>query len=77
MIDTETLSWLASLGVGGVLAGAIFAIYRKDAVQWQDAWRGQSQMLVEVVKENTSSNVKLITLIEALMDRLERSGRER
>ena len=54
-MDDNTLRFLASLGVGGVLAGTIASIYRKDSREWQDAWKGQSQMLLQVVKENTAA----------------------
>lgn len=54
-MDQETYKWLGSLGVGGLLAGMMFFYYRKDALQWQDAWRGQSQILIQMVKENTAA----------------------
>jgi len=60
-MDPEILKYLAPLGVGGVLAGAMFFIYRKDSAQWQEAWKGQSQMLLRVVKENTAAITALIT----------------
>jgi hypothetical protein len=55
LLDLDTLKWLASLGVGGVLAGFIFFVYRKDAIAWQAAWKGQSEMMLQVVKENTAA----------------------
>lgn len=65
MNDVEWLQIAAQLGTGGVLAAIIFAIYRKDALRWEEAWKGQSQMLLQVVKENTAA-------ITALIERLER-----
>jgi hypothetical protein len=62
--DVETLKWFVSLGVGGILAGMMFFFYRKDAAQWQAAWRGQSEMLVQVVKENTAAVTALIEKLE-------------
>lgn len=67
-MDTETLKALAALGVGGILAGTIFMIYRKDSIQWQEAWKGQSAMLLQVVKENTAA-------VTALVERLDRDDR--
>ena len=64
MMDQETLKLLAPLGVGGILAGIMFVIYRKDAIQWQEAWKGQSQMLVQVVKENTAAVTALIAKLD-------------
>lgn len=59
-MDAEALKWLASLGVGGVIAGGMFLVYRKDALAWQQAWKGQSEMLVQVIKENTAAITELI-----------------
>lgn len=64
-MDGETLKYLASMGVGGIIAGLIFIAYRKDSLQWQEAWKGQSQMLMQVVKENTAA-------VTALIERMER-----
>ena len=66
MQESELVRLLAPLGIGGVLAGIMFAIYRKDAIQWQEAWKGQTQMLVQVVKENTAAVTALVEKIEQL-----------
>ncbi len=63
-MDAETLKWLASLGTGGALAGMMFIIYRKDMKSNADAWHGQSDMLMAVVKENTAAITALIHLVE-------------
>ncbi len=63
-MDADTLKWLASLGVGGVLAGGMFLVYRKDMKVNSEAWRGQSEMLMVVVKENTAAITALIGLVE-------------
>lgn len=70
--NVEVLQWLATLGVGGVLAAFIFIFYRKDLKQSSDLWKGQADVLISVVKENTASNTKLITVIEALNLRVTR-----
>ena len=67
-MDADVLQLLTPLGVGGMLAGIMFIIYRKDAIQWQEAWKGQTQILVQVVKENTAA-------ITALVTKLEKDGR--
>ena len=59
MLDSETLKLLVPLGVGGLLAGMIFMFYRKDALAWQEAWKGQSENLLEVVKDNTQAMTAL------------------
>lgn len=64
MFDPEFAKWLATLGVGGVLAGLMFMFYRKDVKQYTELWKLTSEQLINVVKDNTASNVKLVNLIE-------------
>ena len=61
-------------GVGGVLAGMMFFFYRKDVKSYTELWKTQTSMLVEVVKENTRSNVQLTGVVDALHKRLDRNG---
>ena len=68
MLEGETFKFLATLGVGGVLAGFMFLIYRKDSQLWQEAWKGQSQILVQVVKENTAAVTALVTKLDQRND---------
>lgn len=63
-VDAEFGKWLATLGVGGVLASFMFMFYRKDVKQYTELWRATAEMLMNTIKENTASNVKLIALIE-------------
>jgi len=71
MNDVEFIKWFATLGVGGILAGVMFVFYRRDLRQYTDMWKGQSDDLIQVVKENTASNTKLVTVIDALHRRLD------
>ncbi len=64
MFDAEFAKWLATLGVGGSLAAFMFSFYRKDVKQYTELWKMATDQLMTVVKENTSSNSKLISLIE-------------
>jgi len=64
MPDTEFVKGLATLGIGGVLAGFMFMFYRKDVKQYTDLWKFATDQLMTVVKDNTASNTKLIALIE-------------
>jgi hypothetical protein len=64
MLDPEFVKWLATLGIGGVLAGFMFMFYRKDVKQYTELWKMATDQLMTVVKENTASNAKLIALIE-------------
>jgi hypothetical protein len=63
-MDVEFTKWIVTLGVGGVLAGFMFVFYRKDVKQYTELWRVTAEQLMGVIKENTSSNTRLITLIE-------------
>lgn len=63
-VSNEFVKWLITLGVGGVLAGFMFVFYRKDVQQFTELWKNVAEQLMIVVKENTSSNTKLISLIE-------------
>jgi hypothetical protein len=64
-MDQEFGKWLVQLGIGGGLAALMFAFYRKDSKEWRDAWKGQSEALLTVVKENTQSNTAVIKSVEA------------
>ena len=67
----EFTKWLVTLGVGGAIAALIFVFYRKDIRQYTELWKSQTEMLVTVVKENTSSNTKLVAVVDALHRRLD------
>jgi len=63
MLDPEFVKWFATLGIGGILAAFMFLFYRKDQQMYSELWKTTSLMLVEVIKDNTASNVELISLI--------------
>lgn len=71
MGDLESVKYIASLGVGGALCALMMSFYRKDVKQYTELWRGQSEMLMTVVKENTISNTKMIALLDALHKRMD------
>lgn len=64
MFDPEFAKWIATLGVGGVLAGFMFAFYRKDIRLYSELWRVTAEQMMIIIKDNTSSNTKLISMIE-------------
>lgn len=66
MLDLEFAKWLSGLGVGGVLAAVMFSIYRKDMRELTAQWKGQTEMLVQVVKENTAAFTQNTTVIQSL-----------
>lgn len=65
-MDIEFVKWIATLGIGGVLAGFIFIFYRKDIKQYTELWRTTSELLIGIVKENTASNIRLATILESM-----------
>lgn len=65
-MDAETLKYVASLGVGGSLAGMMFFVYRKDMKANAEDWKGQANLLMAVVKENTAAITALIHLVQRI-----------
>jgi hypothetical protein len=65
-VDQEFTKWLVTLGVGGILAALMFTFYRKDIKQYTELWKSAADILILVVKDNTASNTRLITLLETL-----------
>lgn len=63
-MDAEFLKYLASLGVGGILAGVIFLVYRKDSKEMHNQWKGQAEIMIAVVKENTRAVTELTMIIK-------------
>jgi hypothetical protein len=63
-VDADFTKWLVTLGVGGILAGFMFMFYRKDVKQYTELWKMSTDILMQVVKENTASNTKLISMLE-------------
>lgn len=63
-MDLELLKYLMPLSVGGVLAWGMFQVYRKDMREMQGQWKGQAEIMVSVVKENTKAVTELTTMIK-------------
>lgn len=85
MLDPEFVKYLASLGVGGIIAGFMFVIYRKDMARMLEQWKGQAEslqtqnvILIQVIKENTVAFTQTTEIMRAFHARLddERAGRE-
>lgn len=66
VVDLEFVKFLSTLGIGGILAALMFIFYRKDVKQYTELWKLSTESLMIIVKENTASNTKLISLIENL-----------
>lgn len=71
----ELIKTLPSLGIGGILAGLIFYWYRQDVQRYTEQWKGQSEALIKVVQDNTSSNITLAVLVKSLHDHMVNSDR--
>lgn len=76
----EEFSWLASLGVGGILAGFTFWAYRKDFLkerrngrEEQERMERREDRLLAVLADNARCQERLTGAIETL----ERAVRER
>ncbi len=65
-MNQEFIQWFATLGIGGVLAGFMFMFYRKDIRQYTELWQTVTNQLIILVKEDVSSNTRLITMLENL-----------
>lgn len=63
-MDADFIKWLSTLGVGGAIAAFMFVFYRRDVKGYTEIWQITASQLIQTVKENTASNVKLIALIE-------------
>lgn len=71
--------FLASMGVGGILAGYAFYINNKiqkehtDVIKnYHELERGRTDMMIGIVKENTVASTKNNVVLDALHRRLDR-----
>lgn len=65
-MDLEFVKWLSGLGVGGALAAFIFSAYRKDMTQFTEQWKGQTELLVDVVRENSAAITQNTAVVQSL-----------
>jgi hypothetical protein len=42
----------------------MFVFYRKDIKQYTELWKLSSEQMTNIVKDNTTSNVRLVSMIE-------------
>lgn len=76
-MEIEALKWFGSLGVGGVLAGGIFMLYRadrlserKDALQEKERLEKREDRLVVIIERQATASERLAVLIEKLDETL-------
>lgn len=66
MFDQEFVKYLATLGVGGVLAAGMFYFYRMDAISTRESLSRIVQDNSAAFREHTVSNTRLVTLMETI-----------
>lgn len=72
----EELRFLASLGVGGILAGFIFWAYRADRNNSESRMVSMATDFRSIVVENTAALTKLIEYLEDREKRFDRIERD-
>jgi hypothetical protein len=70
-MDTDLLKWLGSLGVGGVLAGGMFWVYRKDSLYMQERLLAMANRLLDTLEDVHRSMTQVSTLLHRLAQRLD------
>ena len=75
--NSEFIKWLATLGVGGALAGLMFFWYRKDVLQKCNDCENREDQLIEVIKSNSASHEKLALSMQSLSDALKQAENTR
>lgn len=75
----EFFQFLASMGVGGILAGFMFHVHNKTLKDhaevlkgYHEVEKGRTDLLMMIVKDNTNATAKNNTLIDALHRRLDK-----
>lgn len=66
MLDGELAKWMASLGVGGVIAGFIFYFYRRDFIRERDDARINQDRILMIAENTAVALTKLGAGIEVL-----------
>jgi hypothetical protein len=69
-MDQDFLKWLTSLGVGGVLAGGMFWVYRKDALVIQQRLLAIADKLLDTLAQVHSSMAQVTTLLQQIAQRM-------
>ena len=69
-MDVETLKYLSTLGVGGVIAGFMFLIYRQDhtrVVELHASCMRREDLLSGILQKNAVASEALAQTITAMM----------
>lgn len=65
-VPTGDYQWLASLGVGGVLAGGMFMAYRSDRKSSEERLEKYAETFMTIVQDNTKAMTSLVDVIREL-----------
>ena len=65
-MDTETVKWVMSQGIGAVLAAVLFWVYRKDVHTALNSWQSQTKILTDLVRDVTAALQANTSAIEAM-----------
>lgn len=70
-VETEFAKWLATLGVGGAIAALTLIFYNQLSKRheefikhYTEMFKSMNDQLLVVIKENTTSNTRLIQMLE-------------
>lgn len=74
MLEPDFIKFIASLPTELILAAVMFLFYRKDVKTYTDLWKGQSEMLVQVVKENTVAITTNTEITKSFHKRLDKDN---
>lgn len=76
-VEFESVKWLATLGVGGVMAGGMFLFYRKDSndkgKRVEELAEGNGRLaetVLDVVQKNAAASVQLAAAVDQMTDLL-------
>lgn len=72
MTAVSQYQWLASMGVGGILAGAMFFFYRKDFMIERRHNGEREKNLIRLIEESTKAQVESAKTNEKLSEAIER-----
>ncbi len=70
MLDPEFVKYLATLGVGGILAAGMFYFYRLDSISTRESLSRIVTDNTAAFREHTISNIRLVTLMESMHSEL-------
>jgi len=75
MLTDTALQWVMSLGVGGVLAGGMFWVYRKDALAAAAAQQVLTARVIGLADQLIATALSVQTTLAAHTARIDRLAR--